>query len=654
MVGKPLLPIRPCRWRVLIGGRLFRRAASRPDGARPRGSHCWIDVRRGIQRGARGSGGALSQPQPLVGRGRLADHVAHFYEACFGNRPWRFLPVQLSVNLSAAYTSWRASLPRRPVLGLELLALLACMTIVLIGNGRFWRDVLSGHDALSPSTWLFALCTGIVITVIHLLPLAVLSTRTIIRPLILLLALSAAMGGYFMDRYGIVLDPGMMRNVLNTNPKEAFELMNVDLLLQTAPTVLLTAMALAWIRIESLSWRRALRRRLVWLIGSILVALAAAVVIFKDVGAQLRIQHQLRYTVMPVSALWSLARAQWQGAVNQARHHAPHDAVWRLPAAINQKRPLLLVMVVGETVRADHMSLLGYGRETNPELRNEPLIAYPRTRACGTATEVSLPCMFSAWGRRHYDEDQILSHDSILQTLGHAGIDVTWRDNQSGCKGVCDGLNYQQMNDTSDCRTRGCLDEVLLDGLAESPTTRQRDEVIVLHQMGNHGPAYYRRYPPAFARFQPACQHDQISNCTREEIINAYDNALLYTDHIVARLIKRLRSMERERDVAMIYVADHGESLGEFGLYLHGMPYATAPESQLHVPMLWWIPPQSAQRLGLDMGCLARRAQLAVSHDNLYHTMLGMTDTRTQRYDARLDLLAACRMPTIAGSASAS
>jgi lipid A ethanolaminephosphotransferase len=255
--------------------------------------------------------------------------------------------------------------------------------------------------------------------------------------------------------------------------------------------------------------------------------------------------------------------------------------------------------------------------------------------------------MFSPYGRRDYDEGRIRSHQSLLHVLDHAGIATLWRDNQSGCKGVCDGLPVKRLDDARDaelCNGRRCLDEILIKDLQAQLSPVKGDRVVVLHQLGNHGPNYFERCPPEFKRFTPTCDNPELGQCEREHIVNAYDNALLYTDHVLAQAIGFLRK-QTAYDTALIYVSDHGESLGEKGLFLHGVPYAIAPQEQTRVPMVMWFSPGFASDSGLDLDCLRRRASQPASHDNLFPSVLGLLRVRTEVYRPADDLFAACRAP---------
>jgi lipid A ethanolaminephosphotransferase len=302
--------------------------------------------------------------------------------------------------------------------------------------------------------------------------------------------------------------------------------------------------------------------------------------------------------------------------------------------------------VVGETVRGDSWGLNGYARQTTPRLAPLPLVNFADTTACGTSTEVSLPCMFAPVGRRHYDEARIRGSESLLHVLARAGVAVHWRDNQSGCKGVCEGLPSDSVTAATApglCQGERCWDEGLLRGLDERLQRAQGTQLLVLHMLGNHGPAYFRRYPPAFERFSPSCRHDDLGRCSQAEIVNAYDNAVLYTDHVLASLIATLQARADRIDTAMLFVSDHGESLGEKGLYLHGMPQAIAPREQTQVPMALWWSAGFGQAVALDRPCMQRRAAAPASHDNLFHTVLGLLDVKTALYEAPLDLSHGCR-----------
>ena len=286
----------------------------------------------------------------------------------------------------------------------------------------------------------------------------------------------------------------------------------------------------------------------------------------------------------------------------------------------------MVFLVVGETARAANFQLGGYARETNPRLSAaSDLVYFDAASSCGTSTSVSVPCIFSHLGRERFDNGGS-RYLNLLDMLAQAGVDVEWRDNNAGCKGVCARVPFVEYAKSASplCRNGYCFDEVLMSGLARRLDAVRRDSLIVFHQIGSHGPAYSERYPAGFERFRPVCLTSELEHCSREEVVNAYDNTILYTDHILAEQIELLRSLSDRFDTLLMYVSDHGESLGEQRIYLHGMPYSFAPEVQTHVPLLIWTSAGFRQRTGLSESCLQAKARQAVSHDNVFHTVMGI------------------------------
>jgi len=316
-------------------------------------------------------------------------------------------------------------------------------------------------------------------------------------------------------------------------------------------------------------------------------------------------------------------------------------------AGVPDTRPIVMFLVIGETARAANFQLGGYARPTNAHLAAEADVVYfDKATSCGTSTATSVPCIFSPFGRADFQLKTADHYVNLLDTLQRAGIATEWRDNNAGCKGVCkriDTLYYPPRNDPQLCPNGYCFDEVMLKDLEEKLEHITRDTVIVFHQIGSHGPAYSERYPPALERFKPVCRSNELHRCTPEEIVNAYDNSITYTDFVLSRQIGLLRAAAGNVDGVLLYASDHGESLGEDGVYLHGMPYAIAPKVQTEIPLILWTSAGYRSRSGLDATCLSGTAHRAASHDNIYHTTLGVFGVRNKVYATNLDLLASCR-----------
>ncbi|WP_300450795.1 phosphoethanolamine--lipid A transferase [Accumulibacter sp.] len=530
----------------------------------------------------------------------------------------------------------------------EQLLWVASVFWTLTANRSFFGAALKGRALTDLDTWSFVLALGMLLVALHFLLLAILANRWTVKPLLAVLLVATALATHFMQVYGVYLDPSMLRNVIHTDFGESRELFSWDLL----PQLMVYAglpLLLLW-RVEIVHRRRvwsALGRRLAALLLAAVAVGGASLLVFKPLSSLLRNHKEVRYLVTPANFLWSLASVTATEARGATVPRQPIglDAVLG-PGWEARRRPMVVVLVVGETVRAANWGLNGYARQTTPELARQPLISFADVTSCGTNTEVSVPCLFAPVGRRAYDAARISGSESLLHVLARAGVGVHWRDNQSGCKGVCDGLSYEDVMSLAPpglCANGRCLDAGLLHGLDERLAKARGTQFLVLHQLGNHGPAYFRRYPPAFARFQPACENDDLNLCSPAEIVNAFDNALLYTDHVLASLIAKLQAQADKVDTALIYVSDHGESLGENQLFLHGVPYAIAPQEQTRVPMFMWFSEGLQHAAKIDTACLQRRARQPVSHDHLFHTLIALFDVRTALYENDWDLLYGCR-----------
>ncbi len=539
----------------------------------------------------------------------------------------------------------------KPGLSTWLLLLLISLFWVASANQPFFGAALAERKFAAPSTWLFIAALGLGLTALNfgLLNLVGMITgRRLLKPVIAALLLFTALASHYMQQFGVYLDATMLRNVLHTQPGEAVELLSWPLVWHLALYAGLPILLLARWKAPESTWRRGFAARLSGLLAAVVVLALATMAVFQPLASWMRNHKEVRYLITPANLAWSVPRVlinDTRGAI-VARKPIGMDAMAG-PIMQAQTKPRLLVIVVGETARAANWGLSGYARQTTPELARLGVINFSQVDSCGTNTETSVPCMFAPVGRRNYDEDTIRGQQSLLHVLNRAGVDVSWRDNQTGCKGVCEGLpseTVRQLNPPGICDGDNCLDSGLLAGLDARLAELHGSNVQVLHMLGSHGPAYHRRYPKEFARFQPACNADDLASCSQQEVVNAYDNSLLYTDHVVASLIKTLQAHAATIESAVIYVSDHGESLGESGLYLHGVPYSIAPDVQTRVPMVMWFSDGFAKTDGLDLACLAQRAKAPAGHDNLFHTVVGLLGVQTSLYEAAWDLGSACRI----------
>jgi lipid A ethanolaminephosphotransferase len=529
----------------------------------------------------------------------------------------------------------------------EAVALVVAVFFALFCNRSFWQAVTDNTGGVGHGNWLLLATLFIALVALGYILLGLVLTRWTMRPVLALLLVATALAVHFMEQYRVFLDPAMLRNALATDPGEARDLINWSLARDLILYAGIPLWLLSRIRIRLPSWPRAIGFRLATLAAALVVSGGALLLSYQDLAPLMRNHKEVRYLLTPANYLYALARVSFARADAAEAVRAP-VATDATPGAgwAQRQKPVVLVMVLGETARAANWQLSGYTRPTTPELAaRDDLINFAAVTSCGTDTETSLPCIFSPWGRAQYDEKRIRGSESLLDVAARAGFRVVWIDNQSGCKGVCAGVEAVRPDPAMPgglCQDGQCQDGALVETLARTMADSTGNLLVIMHQMGNHGPAYFKRYPPAFAHFTPACNDIDLSRCPREEIVNAYDNALRYTDHVLAATIGLLAGQDA-RDAAMLYVSDHGESLGENGLFLHGIPYAIAPDVQTRVPMVLWLSPGYARSFATNPACVAERAQKPATHDHLFHTILGMLDIRTATYSAGMDLVADCR-----------
>lgn len=525
---------------------------------------------------------------------------------------------------------------------------LCCALFFTLINSLFIRR---SWQIIAPDSlhgWLFAVTVPVVLFCGWLAIFSVINIPWLRKPLLVLLVLGCAASNYFMFTYGAVIDKSMMVNVFETDSQEAVALVTPQLLMWLALAGLIPALILAAIKIKPARWWHTLLTRLVSVLAALLVIILVASVFYKDYASLFRNNKGVVKMVTPanyISAISRYSKERWF-AGDQTLIKIGEDA-HKGPVIGQQKKKTVVILVVGEASRAENYSLGGYARETNPEMKKQGVIYFPKATSCGTETAVSVPCMFSGMPRSRYDADLARHQEGLMDVMAHAGVNLLWRDNDGGCKGACNRIPHTDMTQwqlDSLCKSQSCLDDALLHRLDNVLDGVQQDSVIVLHLMGSHGPAYYQRYPDKFRRFTPTCDSNQIQDCDRQALINTYDNTILYTDDVVSRTIDRLKARDDKFNAALVYLSDHGESLGESGIYLHGTPYMLAPSQQTHIPFLFWLSKDYQQNYAVNPDCLAKKAVSSdVSQDNIFSTMLGMMNIKTSVYQSNMDILASCR-----------
>ncbi|KAF0854130.1 phosphoethanolamine transferase EptA [Pantoea dispersa] len=527
--------------------------------------------------------------------------------------------------------------------------LLAALFFAFVLNALFLLRAWEIIPYTRVHDYLFAASMPVVLVAAFYLLFSLLAWPWIRKPLLIVLILASAAANYFMHSFGTVIDTNMIENVFESNAQETGALMSRNYVIWMLLMGILPIALVCSVRISNRQrWWWNLLQRLASALGAVLVILLMAVLFYKDYASLIRNNKGLVKMITPANIVSGTGHYVDQRYLqgSQALVKIGEDAK-KGPLITAEPKKTLVVLVVGETARAENFSLGGYARDTNPQLKKQQVIYYPNASSCGTETAISVPCMFSNMPREHYDANLAHHQEGVLDVLAHAGISVLWRENDGGCKGACDRVPHTDMTQwqlPQYCHDGFCLDDVLLHRFDNYVDSLHNDGIIVLHQMGSHGPAYFKRYPAAFQRFTPTCDSNQIQDCDHQALVNTYDNSLLYTDDMLSRTIDKLKGLSDRFNVALVYLSDHGESLGEHGMYLHGAPYLFAPSQQTHIPLLLWMSPGYAAAYHIDQACLRQQAaETAVSQDNLFHTVLGLFNIQTQQYQPQLDMIKSCQ-----------
>ncbi|WP_273395131.1 phosphoethanolamine transferase [Actinobacillus porcinus] len=526
------------------------------------------------------------------------------------------------------------------------LNLLLALYFTLVLNIAFFREVIS----LSHPTDYFLLTTPLVLFVACNIVFNVLSVPVLHKIIIPAFLLISAAVSYNSLVFNVYFDRDMLTNVLQTNVAESsrmfsFSYMAWLLVVGVLPTVLYLC-----VKVDYKKWWVELLARMGSILASALFVFAIGTVFYQDYASFFRNNKYLPHLLVP---------SNFVGATISKIKHTRMENMSFVQTGIDAKMEKtdddvnVSVIVVGETTRAQNWGLNGYGRQTTPYLaervkRGENLINFTDVSSCGTATAISVPCMFSSLNRSDYDAVQANHQDNLLDTVQHAGVKVQWIENDAGCKDVCNRvptINTVDLQVPEYCTDGECLDNIMLPELEKALANASQDTVIVLHTIGSHGPTYFERYTEKERQFTPTCDTKEINQCSQAELINTYDNGVLYIDQFLDKVIEQLEAYPNLK-TSMLYLSDHGESLGENNMYLHATPYAIAPKEQTQVPMVMWFSPKWVENKKVDLTCLRQNANRPYSHDNFFHSALSLMDMKmasVKAYNKDLDILAACR-----------
>ncbi len=535
--------------------------------------------------------------------------------------------------------------PEKPQQGLSpiVLNLLVSSYIMAAFNKTFWNNAYQVLEGNLLDTAIF----GGAVFAFTLLVTALFMGRYLQKTVLVLLILIGAGSSYYMDTLGVMIDRDMIQNVVTTTVQESKHLITFNFISYMVIWGILPALLVWWVPVKRGKWLPDFFRQAVLVLVSLVLCVGLLMTNLKSYSVVLRSHKQVLGSYQPGAPI--AASVEYIKLMLKSRkidlQPRGRDAQ-KGPLISATKKPVLTVVFAGETARAQNFSLHGYKRDTNRELEAiDDVVSFQDVNSCGTATATSLPCMFSRFGRADYSYTKGIGNENLLDILTHAGVNVEWWENNTGDKNIADRVKVFQttyLKDPEFCAVGECNDGIFAQYLQKKIDSITEDTLIVIHMIGSHGPSYYLRYPEEYRRYTPTCDTSELKNCTVQEIVNTYDNSIAYTDHVVAQTIQMLKDQSRVTG-AMVYMSDHGESLGENGIYLHGAPYFMAPEYQTKVPFIWWLSPEYQRDFNMDLTCLRNRAQKTASHANLFHSVLGLMNIDTDERNADLDLISACR-----------
>lgn len=524
------------------------------------------------------------------------------------------------------------------------LVVLSCLYFEIVLNFSLWRFAFSKIHINSAITLVFAVSLPAFIFFGLFSIFNALIWPYFYKTILILLITVSCVANYVMFQYGVFIDSDMIRNLFQTNRREALDYVNLSGILWYLITGFFPSALIFKSKVVFKPLFKEARDRFIYALICLFALSVLAATLYKEYAVFGRNNREVTRLINPTNYIFSAWRYfRLQALAN--KEFSPIDPDARL-TPFEDDRFTVLVIIVGETARSMSFALNGYNRPTNPRLINQDIISFNDVTASGTSTAVSLPAMFSHLGRDKFILNEAAFSENIIDLISNSGYKVIWLENDNGCKSVCDRVNVRDMvteNNLKYCDGSYCFDEVMIDSLEKLLDQVHEDTVIALHAIGSHGPSYYKRYPFEFKIFQPTCDTSEIQNCSINSIVNTYDNTIIYTDFIINRAIDSLKKYP-QFESGLIYISDHGESLGENGIYLHGLPFRLAPDEQIKVPLIVWMSDAMKVYDNIDYNCLINRSAESFSHDNLFHSLVGLLEINTKLYESNLDIFTPCRL----------
>ena len=309
----------------------------------------------------------------------------------------------------------------------------------------------------------------------------------------------------------------------------------------------------------------------------------------------------------------------------------------KLPdGTITDHEKTVVVLVIGESARKANFQLYGYQRDTNPLLSKQEGLKVYQATACATYTTAGTKAILEP-------KDSGDLYELLPNYAFRTGVDVSWRTSNWGEPPIHidEYLTDTDLSDLYQGRSND-YDDILYYGLRERIESSKKDKVlIILHTSTSHGPKYADKYPKQFEVYKPVAKNIEEGEKNIGMLINAYDNTIRYTDFLLNSLINTLREM-KDWHSAMIFISDHGESLGENKMFMHGLPMKLAPKVQYEIPFLVWTSDgfRTYKQTSSSQDAPEGELPAVLEQHYVFHSVLNLLSIQSPAYNKDYDIFA--------------
>jgi lipid A ethanolaminephosphotransferase len=436
-------------------------------------------------------------------------------------------------------------------------------------------------------------------------------SRYVGKFLLVLTFLISAVAVYFINTYSVIIDESMVGNILNTNYSESSSFFSFKLILYIVFLGVLPSVYIIKAKIIKENIKK-------FLINISVTLLFMLIMVFANASNWLWIDKNSK-TLGGLAMPWSYSVNISLFYIHKSQKNEKEII---LPnATIKDNKKSVVVLVIGESARSENFSLYGYKKNTNPLLSKIPNVFHFKANSNATYTTAGVKSILE------YKDSGDL-YEILPNYLDRNNVEVIWRTTNWGEPPV-HIKNYQDRAFLAPkCKGDGCnYDEVLLTDLNEQILASKKNKIlIILHTSTSHGPTYSKKYPAQFEKFKPVCNSVELGKCSRTELMNAYDNTIVYTDYILSKVIEDLKQL-KEYNSTMIFVSDHGESLGEKNLYMHGLPLSMAPKEQYEIPFIVW-----------SDGSRQLKPNKMLTQHHVFHSVLNFLHIQSPIYDENMNI----------------